>query len=721
MNKTSEDQAIKERPMREGHGIAVAMRTTLLIWMLLAALPLASAADGGRPLELTTQADGTVQGQGGRYALIIGIDDYCDELNAEGLSDLRYCAKGATEIRDALVQYGGFPERNVRLLLNSEATQEEILQYLDLLRLPEKFPQGDTFLLYFSGHGGIIDSRSDTANAQGQRDNYLIPYDGNATAILAEKRNVRMDDVLQCLDRAAGFKRKIVLLDACRNVQRTDGAKGLGNRSGFDFSAYNSFAQGLKVLSGCKYGEQSWEDDPLQSGVFTHYVVEGLRGGASNEDGVVTLDSLASYVGAYLAEWSRENPGKAMTPEVYGAGIGAMPLTLVRPPDVLTPRQAAEKLQTQGLALEDAGRLDEALGAYQQAARTDPSWAWPRFATGNIYLDQQRYDEAIAEYKEAIRLDPQYAYPHNNLGSVYDDQKRYDEAIAEYKETIRLDPQCSYPHNGLGIVYDDLGRYDEAAAEYKEAVRLDPQYAFARNNLGNVYETLQRYDEAIAEFKEAIRLDPQYAYPHNGLGIVYYDLGRYDEAIAEYKAALRLDPDFESAKNNLKLAEALTPAQAYRDYTASSYGFQIKLPITGTVNDPSSEGWAVEPEVAFEWYGGENDPVITIQARVDDLGTPIDSDTFMASCDALLEYWSNDTANYSVLTANESVRIGETTWNLIEIADSSDKDTKVYYSVFSTYRGTKTYVIAFYYAQPFDEVMWDFCKRVLDGFRADAD
>jgi hypothetical protein len=137
------------------------------------------------------------------------------------------------------------------------------------------------------------------------------------------------------------------------------------------------------------------------------------------------------------------------------------------------------------------------------------------------------------------------------------------------------------------------------------------------------------------------------------------------------------------------------------------------------VSDPGSEdwAWAEQPEVAFDWYGDENDPVFMIQARVDDLGTPIDSDTYKAFCDSMLEAWSNNTANYSVYTANQAVPIGDVTWNLIEIADSSGKDGKVYYSVFSTYRGAKTYTITFYYLRPVSEAVRDFCEPVLRGFQ----
>jgi len=169
-------------------------------------------------------------------------------------------------------------------------------------------------------------------------------------------------------------------------------------------------------------------------------------------------------------------------------------------------------------------------------------------------------------------------------------------------------------------------------------------------------------------------------------------------------------------------AEEDEPAAAsgsgYEQYTAANFGFSVALPDHGSLMTPESTGWENEKEVAFEWYGDENDPVSLIQARVDDLGAAIEGDTFKIFCDTLLENWTTDATSYQVETANSIVPIAGNNWNLIEVADSSNKEAKVYYSVFSTYKGSKIYTISFYYLKPVSEEVQSFGKPVLQGFSA---
>lgn len=161
------------------------------------------------------------------------------------------------------------------------------------------------------------------------------------------------------------------------------------------------------------------------------------------------------------------------------------------------------------------------------------------------------------------------------------------------------------------------------------------------------------------------------------------------------------------------LAEGEAPA--YRSFDAGS--FSLDLPPGGEVLTPDSEGWDNEPEVAFEWYGADSDPVTLIQGRVDDLGAEIDEETFGVFCSALLENWSADGDKYEVVTSNKSMPIGGRKWNLIEISDSSDEETRVYYSVFSTYSGTKIYTISLYYLKPLSNAVQDFGKPVIQSFK----
>jgi hypothetical protein len=180
------------------------------------------------------------------------------------------------------------------------------------------------------------------------------------------------------------------------------------------------------------------------------------------------------------------------------------------------------------------------------------------------------------------------------------------------------------------------------------------------------------------------------------------------------------------------LVPALAAAQEYKPYTAAGYGFAVNVPSTGTVAGPASADWDRDDEVAFEWYGADSDPVKLIMARVDDAGATLDEASFRAFTDELLSYWAPARAasadggetggtpssdDFEVLNTADNLKIGGKTWNLIEVADKSDPATTVYYSVFSTWDGSKIYTLTFYYLTPTMEQVQTFGKPVLQGFK----
>lgn len=81
-----------------------------------------------------------------RYAVLVGISDYgSPRQNLEG------AANDARAMSDVLVRRWGVPAGNVQLLLDREATRENILQALR--RLQSTTLAGDEVVIFLSGHG----------------------------------------------------------------------------------------------------------------------------------------------------------------------------------------------------------------------------------------------------------------------------------------------------------------------------------------------------------------------------------------------------------------------------------------------------------------------------------------------------------------------------------------------------------------------------------------
>jgi tetratricopeptide (TPR) repeat protein len=126
-----------------------------------------------------------------------------------------------------------------------------------------------------------------------------------------------------------------------------------------------------------------------------------------------------------------------------------------------------------------------------------------------VALEQNgKLNEALAEYRTAEQLAPELYHIHYNLGNLLDRLGHPDKALTEYREAVLLNPSLPSLHNGTGIVLAELGRFDEAMRQFKEAARLDPTYPWAHFEIGKMRLQQGREAEAIDEFRAALRIDP---------------------------------------------------------------------------------------------------------------------------------------------------------------------------------------------------------------------
>jgi tetratricopeptide (TPR) repeat protein len=168
--------------------------------------------------------------------------------------------------------------------------------------------------------------------------------------------------------------------------------------------------------------------------------------------------------------------------------------------------------------------------------------------------DAGRVSDAIPHYAEALRINPRFVDAYDNLGLALASQGRTSEAIAVDTQVLRLKPTDADAHNNLGTILAEQGRSADAVAHFSEAVHLRPQFSEAHNNLANALAAQGKMNEAIGEYTEALRLRPDFADAHNGLGGALVAQGRIAEAVPHFEAAVRLDPNFDAARHNLERA-----------------------------------------------------------------------------------------------------------------------------------------------------------------------
>lgn len=254
----------------------------------------------------TEIAASNISGQ--RYAVIIGISVYQDErLN------LRYTVNDAQGLFDVLTDplYGAIPKENVQLLLSEQATTANIKKALNGLR--RKSTPDDTVIIYYSGHG-----------AQEEDQTYWVTYDADIDDLLSTALN--SNDIRDMLDRISS-KQLITFLDSCYSaatVKRTHQSRSVPTEVPWE----KFTGEGRVMISASNGKELSLELDEYRHGVFTYYLLEGLKGKADlNQDGYVEVEEIWDFVKRQVQDKARAE-GNKQTPMLQGELSAGIALTM---------------------------------------------------------------------------------------------------------------------------------------------------------------------------------------------------------------------------------------------------------------------------------------------------------------------------------------------------------------------------------------------------------
>jgi serine/threonine-protein kinase len=191
---------------------------------------------------------------------------------------------------------------------------------------------------------------------------------------------------------------------------------------------------------------------------------------------------------------------------------------------------------------------EEALTAFSEAARLDPSYAAAfagaaraRFALG--FGGRTSHAEAralgLADVQRALQLDPDQADAHAALADIhfyYDWDWRGAEE--EYRKAIDLNQSFTYARTQYARYLAAARRPDEARTEIAAAVALDPRSVAAASTRGLISYYRGDYAAAAQELEHALTIDPNYARAYFVLGRVREAEGRLDDAIAATDRAI---------------------------------------------------------------------------------------------------------------------------------------------------------------------------------------
>ncbi|MGA2139968.1 MAG: tetratricopeptide repeat protein [Verrucomicrobiia bacterium] len=219
-------------------------------------------------------------------------------------------------------------------------------------------------------------------------------------------------------------------------------------------------------------------------------------------------------------------------------------------------QQCAEEHLLVGRVLRGAGRMQEAIGEYEQALRLKPDYVEAHENLAAALVQLGNVPEAMEHWEQVLRIKPDRTDAHNNLGLALMRQGRLQEAIQHYEQALRIKPDLVEAHDNLAAALVQLGNVPEAMEHWEQVLRIKPDRADAHNNLGVALMGQGRLQEAIQHYEQALRIKPDFAEAHCNLGIALEQAGRPQDAIGHYQQALRLNPDLAEARNALARLQA---------------------------------------------------------------------------------------------------------------------------------------------------------------------
>ncbi len=255
------------------------------------------------------------------YALLIGINMY------DHLPRLSRATIDVKDMHEVLTE-NGYVNAKVRMLIDTNATKFNISRELEWLA---KIAEPDaTVVLFFSGHGLQLIGGFWPGE-------YICPV--NATFEYVRETFINSEELATSL-RSIHAGRLAVFLDTCH-------AAGVGEitlpttsiKAGLSETTIDNLGQasGRVIISSCRPGEESHELSSMRNGLFTHYLLEGLRGAASATDNAVYISGLFGYISRGMSQFNLQHPFIKSATEDF---------ILARPQQNRQPSQIMSLIQT---------------------------------------------------------------------------------------------------------------------------------------------------------------------------------------------------------------------------------------------------------------------------------------------------------------------------------------------------------------------------------------
>lgn len=423
-----------------------------------------------------------------RYALVIGISSYEDSAN-----DLRYAKNDASDFKDALLKFGRFNKDNIRLLVDKDATRENIRKNLEGW-LKTKVKKNDLVIIFFSGHGTqILDTDDDEDDGL---DECLLPYDFDNE----DYSSVIIDDVFAYWIKNLQSERILIVFDNCFSggaaKQKGVSLKGVKGNIGKDDFTKDIIREvprkGTALFAGSKADQVSFESEEFQNGIFTHFLLKSISSISDNNfNNIISLNELYYSTRQKTLEYTKDKFKKEQEPtlinliendlDIFYLPVSEKEVTDSKEIEALMYRVRHEKNITKKIEM------------LEEIYNLDPNSQTINNELANIYESKNEYLKAIEYYQNILTI-----------------QMKGSQLISKEngRQTSRAVIFYSHPIEArIAKLYMENGQKDLAMLYYSKALEKEHTGASTYNEIAQVYLSNKDTLIAVQLLNKSINID----------------------------------------------------------------------------------------------------------------------------------------------------------------------------------------------------------------------
>lgn len=120
------------------------------------------------------------------------------------------------------------------------------------------------------------------------------------------------------------------------------------------------------------------------------------------------------------------------------------------------------------------------------------------------FISQGRIDDALGLYEDVLKVDPTNAMAYADRGTAYAMLKKFDLALSDLEQAIALGYVDASTYSTVATIYFELKKFENSLDYFSKVIDLDPGYLLAYYNRSNALHELGENKAAIADLEKCL-------------------------------------------------------------------------------------------------------------------------------------------------------------------------------------------------------------------------